>query len=121
MNYHEILNKVKADHPDLGHKEAQKIASEIFREMKEAEAITSAVHIPDASFRGIDEALSQRIESEIRGPSNTFDRNKILNVARSYGDFQLIEAGKEGVNTRVYLSGPTRVPAKGYFLVFIAR
>ena len=114
--YPEILKEVKDKNPEMSHKDAQKIASTIYREQEEVKAKDEAKAAP--ATPGIDETLSNKIEQEIYGPNHSYDKNKILNVAMAHGDFDLIEAGKDGVNTLVYLSGPTRVPARGYFKIF---
>jgi hypothetical protein len=122
--YKEILAKVKKKNPEMSHKDAQKAASSIFREAKEAEEKKKEKpgggEEPKA-VPSIDVALSEKIEASILGEHHTYDKNKIMQVANSFGDFKLIEAGKDGVNTLVYLDGPTRVPAAGYFKIFIAR
>ena len=131
--YQEILAEVKEKNPEMSHKEAQKSASTILREAKVAEekekeqaAGKSGSGDSDAGDEtkdapAVDPALSDQIERAIRGHDHTYDKNKIMQVANSFGDFELIEAGKDGVNTQVYLDGPVRVPAKGYFKIFIAR
>ncbi len=115
--YHVILAEVKEKTSELSHRDAQKTASVIFREQEEVKAKAEAKAEPAAP--GIDVALSKIMEEEIYGENHLYDKNKILIVARAHGDFDLIKAGKDGVNTLVYLSGPTRVPATGYFKIYI--
>ena len=126
--YQEILKEVKEKNAEMSHKDAQKAASTIFREAKVAEEKEKeqAGGEPGAGDETkdtpkIDTALADKIEAAIRGHEHNYDKNKIMQVANSFGDFKLIEAGKDGVNTLVYLDGPTRVPAAGYFKIFIAR
>lgn len=115
--YHAILKEVKDKNPEMSHKDSQQVASEIYREQEEVKAKAESKAAP-AAAPGIDEALSAKMEAEIYGPDHRYDKNKIINVGRAHGDFDLLEAGKDGVNTLVYLSGPTRVPAKGYFKIY---
>ena len=117
--YHEILVEVKEKTPEMSHRDAQKTASVIFREQEEVKAKAAAKDKPESPAPGIDVALSKIMEEEIYGENHLYDKNKILIVARAHGDFDLIKAGKDGVNTLVYLSGPTRVPATGYFKIYI--
>jgi hypothetical protein len=125
-SYQAILKEVKAKNPEISHKDAQKAASKIFREaqlakQKEAEENKSTAPPAAAKKKAMSKAkvaLSEEIESVILGPGNSYDKNKILRVANTYGDFELVEAGKDGVNTLVYLRGPVRVPATGYFKIF---
>lgn len=124
-SYQEILATVKSKNPGMSHKDAQKTASNIFRDEKIAEENEKNSTESTTSKKGkvaskAALALSKEIESVIVGPRNTYDKNKILTVANSYGDFTLVEAGKDGVNTLVYLKGPVRVPATGFFKIFKA-
>ena len=59
-----------------------------------------------------------QVEDAIRAAG--INKHNIMRVATSFNkDFKMKTAGKDGVNSLVYLDGPCRVPVTGYFKIWI--
>jgi hypothetical protein len=142
-NYKEILGEVRSKNPKLSFREAQITASNIFREQKEmaekANAFKGPVQsivsqsfphagaqvksenkVDEPQFLGNVNINPDDVEQAIR--DRGIDLNSIKFIAQSFSPyFTLHFAGKEGVNTLVYLDGPCRVPASGFFKIFYVK
>jgi len=118
--YEDILKEIKEKNPEISQKNAQIAAS------KEHKALKRIAQANDATDAAKDEpkpkkALSfdpDNVENEIRKAGvNIHSIQKI--GAQFDKNLKLVKAGKDGVNTKVYLDGPARVPRTGYFLIWI--
>lgn len=117
MSYPEILIAVKAENPDLSHKDAQIEASKRFQKQKEE--IAKANPPTDKAPKGAKKLNFDPAYAEEMVASKKPDHHGMLIQARNFDpSFELKEAGKDGVNTLIYFDGPCRIPAQGYYKVF---
>lgn len=119
--YKDFLAEVKTKNPDLPFNQQQKLASDLYKEsqiLSVPGAIPDAVPVSDVYNR----ALSMQIEAFIRGEGKVPDINRITEGLVAFGikDYVIHEAGKDGVNTKVFATGfpGIRVPYENFFLVF---
>ena len=133
-NYKQILEDVRSKNPKLSFREAQITASNIFREQKEMEDKANAFQGP-VKFEFDKTPVKDIITGQPVGKSNIdpydvekqirdrgVDINSIMAVAHSISPYFTMQfAGKDGVNTLVYLDGPCRVPATGFFRIFYVK
>jgi hypothetical protein len=120
--YPKILKEVIEKNPSIALKDAQKLASTIYREQKEAnDKLSNPVSgvIPPIKNVSFGSAINpDEVEKAIREAG--VDKHNIQVIARRYSpNFQFKIAGKDGVNSLVYLNGPCKVPRNGYFKVWI--
>lgn len=135
-NYKQILDEVKAKNPKLSFREAQITASNIFREQKEMAEKANAFKGPVEPVKTIQETPQNFTSQQVQiggqniNPNDVeqairdrgIDLNSIRFIAQAFSPyFTLHFAGKEGVNTLVYLDGPCRVPASGFFRIFYVK
>jgi len=111
-------------------REAQILASTIFKQQKEAAdkagtASKPAVNIPPKPQKGVIPSRPKSTHNQADqicdaiNKQGNINRNSILSVARSYdSSFHLVKDHKIGVNWMVYLDGPYRVPTEGFFRIF---
>lgn len=117
--YNEILAELKAK--GMKHREAQMKASELFKAQKEdvpfeVKDVIKPVIKPRQKYEM--SINPDEVEAAIRAAGVNI--HSIQSVSRNFSpNFQFVKAGKDGVNTKVYLDGPCRVPANGFFKVWI--
>lgn len=124
MNYPGILKVVKAQNPDMPHKQAMKKAKEMFAKFKAASAElspivtkTEAVSLPAGTI-----AKDVLIAAEVRLREHGVNVSSIYNFGREVmPDGDLIKHGKVGLNSQVTLEDGrgNRFPVEGYFIVWI--
>lgn len=115
-NYATVLKEVKDKNPKLSHREAQITASTIFQEQKETE-VKAHIAIPKQPMAK-SYVNPDAVETEIRRAG--VNKHNIQVIAKNFAHgFEFKIAGKDGVNSLVYLDGPCRVPRTGFFKVWI--
>lgn len=133
QTFQQVLLTVKKENPKMKHKNALKVASKLFREQKEKEASKQEIKeetaklekpevkedIPQPKAMVFDGGLDPDvIEKKIRDAG--VDINRITDIAKNYdAGFKLVIGEREGVHRKVWLEGKVRVPANGYFKVFL--
>jgi hypothetical protein len=129
MDYKQALENVKKQHPELSHKDAQVMASEVYQRFKNAAdnftsgagpGLTGDVVPGEVISVGVSDSDLARAEKRIL--EMVPDINNICHIGREViPDGELIRAGKEGVLTRVtWDNGKGRkLPEIGYFKIFI--
>ena len=124
--YADFLAAVRAAAPNMSYRDAQKKASEMYSQYKEAQAPAPPKDQKEKasadSVKGVDQANSQMIEGLIRENAVDINRIKTMIEQNNVSNIVVHEAGKDGPNTLVYATGDgVRVPYSGYFKCFIAR
>ena len=118
--YQDYLKELKEKNPKMSHKDAQIKASELYQAEKdkaEADSATKAAAAAPKPKKGLS-FDPDNIEAEIRKAGVNI--HNIVRIGQSFDkEFRMIIAGKDGVNTKVYLDGPARVPQEGFFVVWI--
>jgi len=121
--YEDILKEIKEKNPEISQKNAQIAAS------KEHKALKRIVQANDATDAAKDEpkpkkALSfdpDNVENEIRKAGVNIHSIQRIGAQFDKNLKLVITTLKDGVNTKVYLDGPARVPRTGYFLIWIQK
>jgi hypothetical protein len=114
--YKDFLFEVKTKNPDLPHKVAQKLASDLHKEYVNAGKATGVVSTEPTNV-----VLAHQIEGFIREPGKVVDINRISEGMNTHGvkDYVIEDAGADGVNRKKYVTAPgLRVPYEGFFIVF---
>jgi hypothetical protein len=125
MEYKQFLAAVKQQHPDLGGKEQQKLASDMNKKFKESQKAFKANtgDIPKSEKAVGSPGVIMELEAtEKKIRENVIDVNSIVSIGRGVmPDGELIQHGKDGVNTKVTFENHkgARLPVNGYFIVYI--
>ena len=116
-SYADCLRKVKKLNPDLKHKEAQKLASELWTKQKEAGKVLETKPVTKA--KSVSPHLAGIIE-EINNNASTINEMQILLANANIKFYEIVKDGKDGANTLVFikLTGGERIPETGHFKVF---
>ncbi len=137
MNWKETLDMVRKQNPDKPFKEQQSIAKGIYDAYKkgtdglqaEAKVNPAAAKVGAATGRSVTaltKSTPELYDAEDRIKKGPIDCNKIMSIGHEVmPDGKLTEYGKaaNGVNTYVTFEDGhgNRLPAEGFFEIFIAR
>jgi hypothetical protein len=132
MDYKETLSIVKKQNPEMPHKEAVKKASEMYKRFQKAQETYGAGNSdfsgPGGSAGGPTSSVASGVvtnelaNAEKKLRSNVIDVNSLRTIGReAIPDGELVQHGKDGVNTMVSFENKTgkRLPLVGYFRIYI--
>jgi hypothetical protein len=118
-NYKEILADFREENPEIPYREAQIVASQIYNDQKDLSDATNEDADQPKTMVFDGDLDPDVIEKRIRA-SGVLTPSIIQEVAKAYSpDFKLVIGEKDGVNRRVWLEGPVRVPRAKDFIVFL--
>ena len=134
MNWKETLDTVRKQNPNLSFKECQAKAKQIYDAYNkgtealkdEAKLNPAAAKVAAATGKSTGKSTPDLWDAEEQIKKGPIDANKIISVGRQVmPDGRLTEYGKAagGVNTLVTFEDQhgNRIPAEGFFEIFIAR
>jgi hypothetical protein len=121
-NYQELLAKVKAENPEMPHKEAMKKASELNKNLLLAQKAleNKGDEVPEQKTGNIDKGTLIDAEKRIRELGVNI--NTIINTGREViPNGKIVKNGPSGVNTLVSWEDEAgnRLPVEGSFIVWI--
>ena len=131
MNYKDMLEVVKKQHPDVPYKEQQKMASEMLKKFKSSaeshssgmppeSGTSSATDVPGVKGKVLPMAQLAAAEKKLR--SDVIDINSLITVGREViPGGSVRKHGLDGVNTMVTFEDNVgnRLPLVGYFRIYI--
>lgn len=124
MEYKELLKKVKEENPELSHKEAMGKASELFQNLKKAQAgIDGEAEKTDPEEPKTGTIDKQTLLSaEIRIREIGVDINSIVRTGKEVmPEGEIKKHGMNGVNTLLTFEDihGNRLPVEGHFITYI--
>jgi hypothetical protein len=129
MDFPGILKVIKIQHPELSHKEAQKLASERLKLFKAAQVEGESMAPPPSApgvplspvaVAPVAASYLSKVEERIRKIGTNI--NTIIELSReAIPEGELVNYGKNGVNSLVTWEDKAgnRLPVSGYFVVWI--